>query len=167
MLDRKQAGKIQTVTLYKRNGNFENQAQAVKSALCEMLPKDCSFYCDDNIAVKGSNATFTFSIKQHKSLTPSQSRHMDLLEEHGHVTYVTELRYVLTEKDGHKRLDFDGTFRKANKPGFDRRALDNLVRIGLVEVTTTQKIFGDYPHDAAEGNGYCINETYRVAEYLR
>tara|TARA_R100000734_G_C3292249_1_gene83934 strand:- start:396 stop:890 length:495 start_codon:yes stop_codon:yes gene_type:complete len=164
MLDRKKSGTVQTVTLYKQNGNFDQQMSAVKAALCDMMPTNCTLVSSDNIETAGEHATFTFEIREHASLTPSQRRHIDLLKEHEYVNYITSLMYVMVEKNGVQMLDFEGSFRKVSKKGFDRRALENLATLGLVEVVTGQKIFGDFPHDESEGSGFYICETYRLAK---
>ena len=163
MIDKNLLGKEQSVTLHASNGDFEKQAKAIGAAICDLASGDYGFRAG-NIEVNGENAVFTFTVEKYKPLTEGQRRNYELLEKHGSVTYITQLQYVLVGEGSSERLDFVGSFKKADKPGFDRRALDNLVGVANVAMTKEVEHFGDFPFGAEVGCGFCIRETFRILE---
>ena len=163
MIDKNLVGKEQSITLFASNGDFEKQAKAIGAAICDLAPSD--YYMRyGNIEANGKTAVYTFIVDRHRPLTEGQRRNYELLEKHGSVTYITQLQYVLVGEGSSERLDFVGSFKKADKPGFDRRALDNLVGVANVAMTKEVEHFGDFPFGAEVGCGFCIRETFRILE---
>ena len=96
-------------------------------------------------------------------LTPSQQRNIDRLKEVGPVTYTT--RRILRKPTRYCGVDLIdvGPINKANKKGFNITALDNLVKLGLVEVISDVPFRYIGEEDVRRpGNGYENIWTYKL-----
>ena len=159
MFNKRQLGKEQTVTFYRINGDFERQKKVFDRTMQDLIPSHCG-YRSYKLKPDGEDMTMIFVIDPLRKLTTGQQRNLNLLEQHGSVSYITRLQFVVIGEGQKRRLDFEGCFKKPNKRNFDRRALDSLVNMGAVKMTRTIDHFGDFTRETCEGSGFYLCETF-------
>jgi hypothetical protein len=159
MIEKKQAGKEHVVHFHAMGGDLLTQRRGFEVALTALATWGTLVIVDEVI---GDNVLMcTFKIEKTPRLTEGQQRNFDLLKKERFVDYVTDLRFVLRTLGNNEQKSFEGVHNKCSQTGFDRRALDNLVRLGLVKTETTTENFGDQQSQAI-GSGFRIVNTYRL-----
>lgn len=160
MFNQRLLGREQRVVFYKENGDFVRQKKVFDRSMRDMIPLHCG-YRSYHLTPHGEDMTMVFVVDPTLKLSKGQKNTLELLDEHGSVSYITQLQFVFVGEGKRKRLDFKGCFKKPNKSHFNRKSLDSLVDLGLVKMVRTIDGTGDFGRYTCEGSGFCIIETFR------
>ena len=161
MIEKKQAGKEHLVTFHAMGGDLRTQRLGFEVALASLAKWGRLVIVDEQVTADAEVMVCRFKVEKTPTLTEGQQRNFDLLKKERFVDYVTDLRFVLRTLGNSEQKSFEGVHNKCSQTGFDRRALDNLVRLGLVKTETTTENFGDQQSQAI-GSGFRIVNTYRL-----
>jgi len=160
MFNQRLLGREQRAVFYKENGDFERQKKVFDRAMRDMIPLHCG-YRSYKLTPHGQHMTMVWVVDPTLNLSEGQKNTLELLDEHGSVSYITQLHFVFVGEGKRKRLDFKGCFKKPNKSHFNRKSLDSLMDLGLVKMTRTIDHAGDFTRRTFEGSGFRIIETFR------
>tara|TARA_Y100001972_G_scaffold40388_1_gene50032 strand:+ start:905 stop:1411 length:507 start_codon:yes stop_codon:yes gene_type:complete len=160
MFNQRLLGREQRVVFYRENGDFERQKKVFDRTMLDLIPLHCG-YRSYKLTPHGKHMTMVFVVDPTLKLSEGQKNTLELLDEHGSVSYITQLHFVFVGEGKRKRLDFKGCFKKPNKSHFNRKSLDSLIDLGLVKMIRTIDHNGDFTRRTFEGSGFRIIETFR------